>query len=98
EAMDGRGEAIVRISRSGNALEIRVEDQGPGFPPDKINKLFEPFYSEKPRGTGMGLSICQRVVEAMNGTIQLGNRAEGGAAVIVRFPSYEASDGLISSF
>ncbi|HOK88757.1 MAG TPA: ATP-binding protein [Candidatus Hydrogenedentes bacterium] len=98
EAMDGKGEAIIRVNRSGNVVEIRVEDHGPGFPPDKINKFFEPFYSEKPRGTGMGLSVCQRVVEALNGSIQLGNRPNGGGVVIVRFPAYEAADGLISSF
>lgn len=98
EAMDGRGEAVIRVSRSGNIVEIRIEDQGSGFPPDKINKLFEPFYSEKPRGTGMGLAVCQRVVEALNGSIQLGNRPEGGAVVMVRLPAYEAADGLISSF
>lgn len=98
EAMDGRGEAVIRISRSGNIVEIRIEDHGPGFPPDKINKLFEPFYSKKPRGTGMGLAVCQRVVEALNGSIQLGNRPGGGAVVIVRLPAYEAAGGLISSF
>jgi len=98
EAMEGRGEAIIRVSRAGSIVEIRVEDHGPGFPPDKINKLFEPFYSEKPGGTGMGLAVCQRVVEALNGSIHLGNRPGGGAVVVVRFPAYEAADGLISSF
>jgi two-component system sensor histidine kinase PilS (NtrC family) len=71
----------------GPPVEVRVEDNGPGIPPDKVARVFEPFYTDKERGVGMGLAICMRIVSAHNGTIQAASRAEGGACLIVRLPA-----------
>ena len=67
------------------AVELRVEDTGPGIPPEHIDKLFEPFFTtkEEGKGTGLGLSICQGIVEAHGGTIWAENAPGGGAAFIV---------------
>lgn len=87
EAMTNGGTVYLSLRETATFVELRVEDEGPGIPPDKIPRIFEPFYSEKPRGVGLGLSICHRIVTAHNGTIHIGARHGGGAAFVLRFPS-----------
>lgn len=83
----------VRIAASlerGSAREpqlvIAVADDGPGIPPGVGEKLFEPFFSTKESGLGLGLSICRRIVEAHGGTIFASSSASGGAIFTLRFP------------
>ena len=63
------------------ALRIVVRDNGPGLTPEQKRRAFEPFYTTKNRGSGLGLCICRRVVEAHGGTITLGD-GPGGEVVI----------------
>jgi two-component system sensor kinase FixL len=63
------------------ALRIVVRDNGPGLTPEQKRRAFEPFYTTKNRGSGLGLCICRRVVEAHGGTIALGD-GPGGEVVI----------------
>ena len=67
-------------------VECLVMDQGPGFPPEGLPRVFEPFYSQRPGGVGLGLSIVQRIVEEHHGSISVGNGSEGGAEVRVCLP------------
>jgi signal transduction histidine kinase len=69
-----------------NWLLIRVIDNGPGLPANLGQQIFEPFFSTKETGLGLGLSISQRIVEAHGGTLTAANRSEGGAAFTVRLP------------
>jgi signal transduction histidine kinase len=64
---------------------IRIEDSGPGIPEENLKKVFDPFFSTKPtgRGTGLGLSVSQQIVEMHGGTIDVGNRESGGARVTI---------------
>ncbi|HQB04162.1 MAG TPA: ATP-binding protein, partial [Candidatus Hydrogenedentes bacterium] len=66
--------------------EIAFHDTGPGISPASIPRLFDPFYTEKKHGVGMGLAVCLRIVTAHDGSIQAVPHADGGATIIVRLP------------
>jgi two-component system nitrogen regulation sensor histidine kinase GlnL len=70
----------------GKFLRVEVADTGPGFPETDIDRVFEPFFSTKPRGSGLGLAICQRIVALHGGDIRAENRRRGGAAITVTLP------------
>lgn len=80
------GAVLSRRSSSGQFVRIAVMDEGPGFPGDLGEKVFEPFVTTKARGTGLGLAVCERIVAAHGGDIRADNRAEGGAVVTVTLP------------
>ncbi len=67
--------------------ELAVSDSGPGIPERMIDRLFEPYMTEKPRGSGLGLSIVRRIVEEHGGAIEAENRSSGGATIRVRLPA-----------
>ncbi|MFN2369963.1 MAG: sensor histidine kinase [Candidatus Krumholzibacteriia bacterium] len=60
-------------------VRVSVADNGPGFAPDLADKLFSPFFSTKPTGSGLGLTICAQIVKAHGGVIEAANRPGGGA-------------------
>lgn len=68
------------------AVEVRVQDDGPGIAPPIYERLFEPFVSSRETGLGLGLSISKRLVEGHGGTIRGENRPEGGAAFTFTLP------------
>jgi len=70
----------------GKFLRVECTDTGPGFPDTDIDRVFEPFFSTKPRGTGLGLAICQRIMATHGGDIRVENRRAGGARVTVTLP------------
>jgi two-component system sensor kinase FixL len=71
-------------------LRIWVRDNGPGLTPEQRKRIFEPFYTTKPKGTGLGMSIAQRIVEAHGGSISVGEPASEGAEIQISLPAEEA--------
>jgi PAS domain S-box-containing protein len=65
-----------------------VKDSGSGFRPEDLPRIFEPFFTRRPGGTGLGLCIAQRIVEEHGGTISAHNDVAGGARVEVRLPGF----------
>jgi signal transduction histidine kinase/ABC-type uncharacterized transport system substrate-binding protein len=76
----------IRTSRIENFAELSVSDRGPGIPEDKLKEVFEPFFTSKAEGMGVGLSIARTIVEAHKGKIWAANRDGGGAWFRIRFP------------
>jgi signal transduction histidine kinase len=76
----------VRAARDDDAAEIEVVDHGPGIPAGRADEIFEPFYTTKPNGMGMGLSIARTIVEAHDGRISAENRGGQGAVFRIRLP------------
>jgi signal transduction histidine kinase len=75
----------IRTSRVEKFAELSVSDCGPGIPEDKMKEVFEPFFTSKAEGMGMGLSIARTIVEAHNGRIWAENEP-GGAAFRIKLP------------
>jgi signal transduction histidine kinase len=67
-------------------IRIRVQDNGPGLSPEQKARIFEPFYTTKTKGTGLGMPIAKRIVEAHGGSIEVGNGPRPGAEIIVALP------------
>jgi signal transduction histidine kinase len=67
-------------------LECTISDDGPGFRAEDLPRVFDPFFTRRRGGTGLGLPIAQRIVEAHGGHLIAGNRPEGGAVLVVRLP------------
>src|SRR5213080_87011 len=78
---------VIRADRNENGdVLVRVRDSGNGFPSGLAEQLFEPFFSTKAEGTGMGLTIARGIIEAHGGTISAENFDGGGACFTVRLP------------
>ncbi len=78
---------IIRTERNGESrVAITVEDSGPGFEAGTLEKAFQPFFTTKPEGIGMGLAICSSIIEAHSGRITAGNRPEGGGRIRIDLP------------
>ena len=77
---------VVSTARDGNFADLSVSDVGPGIPSKDLKKVFEPFFSTKPKGMGVGLSIAQTIVEAHGGQLSAQNQAGRGAAFHIRLP------------
>ena len=85
---EGGRRLVVRTARGkGRSLQISVSDNGPGFSPEEYEKLFEPFYSTKEQGLGLGLSICRAIVRAHSGRIWGASGQGRGATFHVLLPT-----------
>jgi two-component system sensor histidine kinase HydH len=80
-------EVTVRLCRSGNCYEIAVEDNGPGVPAEVRLRLWEPFFTTKARGSGLGLAQVRRVIEAHGGGVGVGDIPGGGARFTLSLPA-----------
>ena len=83
----------IRTSRVENFAELSVSDRGSGIPEDKLKEIFEPFFTSKPEGMGMGLSIARTIIEAHNGQISAENRDHGGMTFRIRLPLFNDGTG-----
>jgi two-component system, LuxR family, sensor kinase FixL len=86
QAVSGKGTIEVSITTSDSTCRVEVIDQGPGMPQEVRGKAFDAFFTTKHRGTGLGLPIARRVVEAHGGAIHIDVPASGGTTVSVVLP------------
>ncbi|PYP58717.1 MAG: hypothetical protein DMD44_07055 [Gemmatimonadetes bacterium] len=79
EAMHGRGAIEVAVTRDGGGLVVTIADHGPGVPDELRQRVFEPYFTTKQDGTGLGLALVRQTIEAHSGTISVANTPGGGA-------------------
>lgn len=80
---------IFTCAAISEGIAFRVEDSGPGIPPDHLPRLFDSFFTTKNDGMGMGLAIARSIIESFGGSISAENRAEGGARFVFMLPGLE---------
>ena len=85
QAMDDNGgQIMIRTSRDGEYVRIEITDTGCGMAPDVLKKIFVPWFSTKPNGTGLGLPTTRRIIEAHGGTIAIQSEQGRGTSVVTR--------------
>jgi len=87
QATQPGGSVTIATSRAGDQIEISVTDTGSGIPPDRLPAIFDDFVTTKRRGLGLGLAISKRIVEQLNGTIDVQSEVGRGTAFTLRFPA-----------
>jgi len=87
DAMPHGGELVIGVHRDpAGPIIYRVQDTGPGLTVSQLERLFQPFYSTKPTGLGLGLVICQRIIHEHGGRLVAENRTPGGACFTLELP------------
>jgi two-component system, NtrC family, nitrogen regulation sensor histidine kinase NtrY len=87
ESGSAPGDVVLAVREHGGGFAIEVADRGAGFAEDALRDALLPFFSTKPTGTGLGLTLCREIVEAHGGRLSLANRPGGGALVTVWLPA-----------
>ena len=72
---------------------ITVADTGPGIPPEGLGKVFDPYFTTKSQGKGLGLAIVQKIMEAHGGEVVIISEPGSGSAFTLRFPAESVVDG-----
>ena len=85
--MKGRGAIDVTVTGDGAGLAVTIADHGPGIPAELRQRVFEPYFTTKDDGTGLGLALVRVTLEAHRGTISVSETAGGGATFAIVFPS-----------
>ncbi len=88
EALDGHGNVLVQArSHEDYSVEVTVRDDGPGIPADKLERIFEAYYTTKERGTGLGLAIVKHNVELYGGSVRVQSELGKGTTFTLVFPA-----------
>jgi len=89
EALDASAAPLISVSTAqhGSQVSLCVQDNGHGFPEELWDRLFEPYVTSKPKGTGLGLPVVKKIVEEHHGSIAVDNPETGGARICVSLPA-----------
>jgi two-component system sensor histidine kinase HydH len=89
ESGSAPGEVRAAVRKNGAKAELSILDRGKGIREEHLARIFDPFFSSKSRGTGIGLAVSKRFVEAAGGKISIMNRDGGGVEAVIALPLYE---------
>ena len=94
EAIQGQGEVCVRSYRDedNRSVVVEIEDSGMGIPQEHLEKIFDPFFSTKPKGTGLGLAVNYGIIQKHGGEIKVSSQPGRGTTMTIRLP-YEQAKG-----
>jgi signal transduction histidine kinase len=86
QSMPDGGRIQIEISSKDNVVTVYFDDEGPGIPEDNLERIWDPFFTTKEKGSGLGLGIVKNIIEAHKGSIHISNREVRGARVSVELP------------
>jgi signal transduction histidine kinase len=86
QAMPEGGSLTIQASKVGRMVLVKIQDTGVGIPKDNFDKIFQPLYTTKAQGQGLGLPVAKRIVEAHNGTIEFESQKNKGATFTITLP------------
>ena len=88
DAMESRGRITIRTRSEPGGVVLEFEDNGPGMPPEVMERIFEPFYTTKPvgKGTGLGLSLSHGIIERHGGSMEVRSQPGRGTCFTLRLP------------
>lgn len=86
QAMNSDGTIIISASKQNNQAKVVIEDTGHGIPAENIGKIFDPFYTTREFGNGLGLSFVQKIIQAHGGTIKAESELNKGTKMIITLP------------
>jgi signal transduction histidine kinase len=87
EALNGRGRVSIHAkAQPDGSVEVRISDTGPGIPPELLERVFEPYFSTKARGIGLGLAIVRQKTQFYGGSVHAESELGKGATFILKFP------------
>ena len=89
EAIDRDGKIDVVLNHHDDQLFISIKDTGIGIPPHVLERIFEPFYTTKSKGTGLGMMITNKIIQEHKGTINVRSEENVGTEVLISFPTYK---------
>jgi hypothetical protein len=96
-AMPSGGALTIRVRRCPDWVEIAVEDTGPGIAPDVLPRIFEPFYTTRSTGSGLGLTIAQHILRDHRGEIRVDSRVGAGTTFLLRLPAALGGAGHVEN-
>jgi signal transduction histidine kinase len=91
QAMERGGSLTVTTSGENNSIAVTFADTGKGIPPSELGRIFQPFFTTKHRGSGLGLPIVKKILEAHDGTIEVSTEPGSGTTATVRIPGRQVS-------
>jgi two-component system, sporulation sensor kinase E len=97
QAMTTGGILNLQTGETSDEVWVSVADTGGGIPQEEINRIFEPFYTTKKKGTGLGLMIVQRIIRAHNGRIELASNVGRGTTFRIWLPLHERKPRLLEA-
>ena len=88
DALTGKPDGMINLTarQTSNAVEIGVKDNGEGIPAEILDKIFIPFFTTKEKGSGIGLSLCRRILQLHGGSIRISSKIKKGTTVTLSFP------------
>jgi signal transduction histidine kinase len=93
DAITGKGTITIKTEKCPDqSIQIRISDTGTGINPEALGMIFNPFFTTKSKGNGLGLAICRRLVEQHNGSIEVFNNPEAGVTFVITLPEKQENE------